>query len=107
MVNVTITMLRAWSKSSSGVPATIHHSPPKHVVCYTVFFSVSSRNATLRLRDDTRNGCVADYKTRGRYPVVCATERPTEIKATNVNVHTLPNDKVVFEGRWKDAFICI
>ena len=27
------------------------------VVCYTAVFSV----ATQRLRDDTRNGCVADY----------------------------------------------
>lgn len=38
MVNVTMTMLRAWSKSSSGVPANIDHSLPKQVVCYTVFF---------------------------------------------------------------------
>ena len=38
MVNVTINMQRAWSKSSSGVPAKIHHSLPKQVVCYTVFF---------------------------------------------------------------------
>ena len=43
MVNVTITMLRAWSKSSSGVPAKIHHIPPKQVVCYTVVFCVVTK----------------------------------------------------------------
>ena len=35
-----------------------------HVVCYTAVFSVVTQRSSLgALRDDTKNGCVADYDT--------------------------------------------
>ena len=37
------------------------------IVCYTAVFSVVTGGA---LRDDTKNGCVADYRVEGRNWVV-------------------------------------
>ena len=35
-------------------------SPSSSIVCYTAVFSVVTQRSSA-LRDDTKNGCVADY----------------------------------------------
>ena len=40
-------------------PSNIHPSIPA-LVCYTAVFSVVTQRSSL-LRDDSKNGCVADY----------------------------------------------
>ena len=45
----------------------IFNHPVSHVVCYTAVFSVVTQRSSWggTLRDDTKNGCVADYESRG------------------------------------------
>ena len=44
-----------------------------YIVCYTAVFSVvTQRLGGGALRDDTKNGCVADYTLHGTIYLVCS-----------------------------------
>ena len=45
---------------------TILRPAPEGLVCYTAVFSVVTQRYE-ELRDDTKNGCVADYRGTGKY----------------------------------------
>ena len=57
---------RGFSRTVSGFGQVLKSDPKTSgIVCYTAVFSVVTQRSSP-LRDDTKNGCVADYLWYGR-----------------------------------------